>query len=143
MQSLKDYFHIFRSDQRAILALLVIIFTLCIIYLLVRPSFKATTVSDEDNSKSFQLFVNETQQLIDEYPPRLDVGETININRADTTQLKRIPNIGSAMALRIVEYRTLNGAFNTADELMNVKGIGESLYEEIAPHIRTEEVDED
>ncbi len=57
--------------------------------------------------------------------------EPININTADTTVLTEgIKGIGQAKAEAIIAYRNQHGGFKTVDELMNVKGIGETILEQ-------------
>lgn len=65
--------------------------------------------------------------------PRLPdaAGLLININTADAAQLDALPNIGSVRAEDIIAYREQHGAFNSIEELMRVKGIGESIYAEL------------
>ena len=55
----------------------------------------------------------------------------ININTANKTELMTLPGIGEAIALRIISYREANGFFKNVEEIKNVKGIGESVYEKI------------
>lgn len=51
--------------------------------------------------------------------------EKVDINIADVAQLEKVlVGIGTAKAEAIVEYRTANGPFKSADELALVKGIG-------------------
>lgn len=58
-----------------------------------------------------------------------------NINTADTSELINLPGIGEIKAEAIVEYRDNNGAFKSIDEIKNVSGIGEALYERIKDKI--------
>ncbi|MBR4275353.1 MAG: helix-hairpin-helix domain-containing protein [Prevotella sp.] len=61
-------------------------------------------------------------------PPnkKLSPGETLDINTADTTSLKRIPGIGSYFARRIVELRQRRQAFTSPDELLAIRNFPES-----------------
>lgn len=52
----------------------------------------------------------------------------VNLNTASASQLEGLPGIGKAMAERIVEYRQKNGSFKKAEDLMNVRGIGEKNF---------------
>ena len=62
-------------------------------------------------------------------------GELININTATAEQLKLLKGIGDATARNIIEYRTANGNFKSADDLLKVKGIGEKRLESLLPFI--------
>jgi competence protein ComEA len=57
--------------------------------------------------------------------------ELIDINTATKEQLDSLPGIGETRAEAIIQYRTENGAFVTIDELRNVPGIGEDLFNQI------------
>ena len=52
-------------------------------------------------------------------------GETVNINTADAATLDRVLiNIGPSKAQAIVDYRKAHGAFRSAEQLAEVKGVG-------------------
>lgn len=59
----------------------------------------------------------------------------VNINQASATQLVNLPRVGAKLAERIVEYRKTHGPFGQAEGLMEVKGVGEKLFEQLKPHI--------
>lgn len=59
----------------------------------------------------------------------------VNLNTATVEQLASLPGVGPSLAARIVEYRTKNGGFKNANELMNVKGIGEKSFGKLEAHI--------
>lgn len=59
----------------------------------------------------------------------------VNINSASVEQLGDLPGVGPKLAARIVEYRQKAGPFKSAQELLNVKGIGEKNLEKLAPHL--------
>ena len=58
----------------------------------------------------------------------------VNINTADKESLKSLSGIGDVIAERIIEYRSLN-RFNTKEDIMQVKGVGNSIYEKIKDEI--------
>lgn len=62
----------------------------------------------------------------------------VNINTASVEQLAYLPRIGPAAAARIIEYRSSNGGFKKATDLMQVKGIGEKTFEVIRPYLSVE-----
>ena len=64
-----------------------------------------------------------------------DTQAKININTATVDQLQVLHGIGKALAQRIVDYREENGNFETIEDLMNVKGIGQSTFASIQEFI--------
>lgn len=59
----------------------------------------------------------------------------ININTADKTTLQTLDGIGETKAKAIIEYRNKNGNFKTIEDIKNVSGIGDSVYEKIKDNI--------
>ncbi|MEX2271874.1 MAG: helix-hairpin-helix domain-containing protein [Vicinamibacterales bacterium] len=59
----------------------------------------------------------------------------VNINTAAASELQKLPGIGAATATRILEYRQKNGPFKKAEELMNIRGIGEKSFLKLKPLI--------
>ncbi|WP_223690406.1 ComEA family DNA-binding protein [Leifsonia poae] len=54
---------------------------------------------------------------------------SVNLNTADQTQLETLPRIGPALAQRILDWRTANGRFTSAADLLKVSGIGQKLFD--------------
>ena len=52
----------------------------------------------------------------------------ININTASQKELVTLNGVGEKIAERIIEYRKAH-LFKTIEELMNVKGIGQKLFD--------------
>lgn len=61
----------------------------------------------------------------------------ININTATQKELEALPGIGPGKAGDIIEYRQNHGDFDTIEDIQNVSGIGESLFQEIKDQITT------
>ena len=55
----------------------------------------------------------------------------ININEATKEELMTVSGIGESKADAIISYREENGSFKNIEEIKNVSGIGEKLYEQI------------
>ena len=59
----------------------------------------------------------------------------INLNTATAEQLMELPGIGEAKATAILAYRANIGAFTDIEEIKNVSGIGEAMFEKIKDKI--------
>ena len=58
------------------------------------------------------------------------------LNVVSAGELEDLPGIGPVIAERIVEYRQQKGGFGSLDELKQIKGIGDRLYEKILPYLK-------
>jgi competence protein ComEA len=61
--------------------------------------------------------------------------ELVNINTANADELMELPGIGQAKAELIIDYRRATGQFKTIEELMNIPGIKEGLFNQISSYI--------
>lgn len=61
----------------------------------------------------------------------------VNINTADAAQLCTLPGIGESRAADIIAYREAHGGFASCEDIMNVSGIKESVYNKISDKITT------
>lgn len=60
----------------------------------------------------------------------------VNINTATANELLSIPGVGETLALRIVGYRNTQGDFYDKDNLLKLKGIGNKKFEKIKEYIK-------
>ena len=58
----------------------------------------------------------------------------VSINAASSEQLQTLPGVGPAIAARIIEYREQT-PFQALEDIQNVKGIGEKMFEKIKEQI--------
>lgn len=72
--------------------------------------------------------------------PALSLAGPVDLNSADAATLAReLDGIGLARAKAIVEYREKNGKFRSADELLNVKGIGPQVLQQNKGNLQVRE----
>ena len=62
----------------------------------------------------------------------------INLNTASVAELCTLSGIGEAKAEAILAYRTEIGAFSSIEQLKEVTGIGESLFNQIKSSVYIE-----
>jgi competence protein ComEA len=65
----------------------------------------------------------------------------IDINTADAAELMLLPEIGPALAERIVADRQENGPFGSRADLDRVRGIGPATLERVMPYLRPVELE--
>lgn len=140
----KDWLHIPQGDKIAIVGLAILIVIAFSIHLILsqQPKEEFTLKAPNDYAEwQAQLNQKKEQERQDylqnrtkyarPYQPKMKEGETIELNSADTTQLKMIPKIGSGYANRIVNYRTKLGGFVKIEQLEEVWGMDTYLYSQI------------
>ena len=59
----------------------------------------------------------------------------ISLNTATVEELMTLPGIGESKAVDIINYVQQNGRFETIEEIKEVKGIGNALFEKIKDYI--------
>jgi competence protein ComEA len=62
-------------------------------------------------------------------------GERIDLDRADVSEITRLPRIGPALAQRIVAWRTEHGPFGSLARFDSVPGVGAKLLDAIRPFV--------
>lgn len=85
-----------------------------------RPNADLSALSQLEPLENGQVIVVGKTQLDGSSPK-------VSINTASEEQLTTLPGIGPAMAKRIIEYRKTK-PFQTLEQLMEVKGIGEKKF---------------
>lgn len=59
----------------------------------------------------------------------------ISINSATVEELMTLPSIGESKAKNIISYRETNGLFSLIEDIKNVPGIGDNIYDQIKDYI--------
>jgi len=85
------------------------------------------TETQKKGSNNYQLFTAKEIPIID-------------INIADTTLLKVLPDIGSSFARRIVEYREKLGGFIDREQLLEVYGMDSTRFKNIVEYVEIDSI---
>ena len=59
----------------------------------------------------------------------------ININTCTKEELESLEGIGESKAIQIINYRKVNGLFQSIEDIKNVSGIGDAVYQKIKDYI--------
>jgi competence protein ComEA len=65
------------------------------------------------------------------------VSAAVNINTATKAELEALPDVGAVRAQAIIDYRTKNGPFKSADDLKKVEGVGDKNFEGMKSKVST------
>ena len=104
--------------------------------------------TDENKVLKEEIIINNTTIKNDAYIQNEDlltedniiitdtpVNSLVSINKATKEELMTLSGIGESKAKNIISYRTENGNFKSIEEIKNVKGIGDSIFERIKESI--------
>ena len=59
----------------------------------------------------------------------------VNINTASAAELELLPGVGARRAAAIIATRQRRGGFESAEDLMEIEGIGAVMLEEMRSHV--------
>lgn len=138
----KDFFYFSKSDRRAIAFFAVVILTSTVIRVCVHPSNgwidipqETDTVSSRpDTAPAFanvamavseMKAVEPRQQYKKQF--KYKYGTVLDLNISDTSELKKVPGIGSYFARRIVEYRERLGGYVSVNQLLEIDRLPDSV----------------
>ncbi|MCI5620898.1 MAG: helix-hairpin-helix domain-containing protein [Lachnospiraceae bacterium] len=77
-----------------------------------------------------------TQQEEREALQNAEQDSRVNLNSATVEELMTLPGIGESKAESIVSYREEHGGFSSIEDLMNISGIKEGVFDKIKGRIR-------
>ena len=83
----------------------------------------ATDLEDGQRVYVPQMTASGTSTGEEVHPSEIDPELMININTAGAAELELLPGIGPSLAKEIMDHRSANGLFNSADDLLAVSGL--------------------
>lgn len=91
-------------------------------------------VNNTCDNKNDAVIESEIKNDKEETEDKIVNNKLININTATKEELMTLSSIGEAKAKCIIEYREKN-KFNKIEDILNVSGIGEALFDKIKEYI--------
>lgn len=88
----------------------------------------------EDGQKLYVYTIDEAEQLKLEQMELEEQAASdglVNINTASLSELTTLPGIGQTKANQIIAYREANGNFTSIEDIKNVSGIGDGIFNQI------------
>lgn len=85
---------------------------------------------EDNNNKKEETIDNESSNKKDN-----NINKQVSINTGTLQELQTLSGVGESKAKAIIKYREENGLFNSLDDVMNVSGIGDALFEKIKDYI--------
>ncbi len=101
--------------------------TLVFAALIISCFFLIYEVLDSPKYNSVEAYEITTVKAFTEQT-QITATEKVNINTATLQELCTLEKIGEVKAAAIIEYREANGNFRSAEEIMQVSGISETIY---------------
>ncbi len=90
---------------------------------------------DSNNDGCYKNDSNKTNDKTSSSNDEVKVTGKVSINTASKEELMTLSGIGEAKAGAIIEYREKNGNFASIEDIKNVSGIGDAIFEKIKDNI--------
>lgn len=92
----------------------------------------ANTVTDNGTDGAVAGAQSDTDSSSD---ADVSVSYPLDLNTCTAEELMTINGIGEVKANNIIEYRDYLGGYTSVDQIKNIKGIGDKVYEKISPYL--------
>lgn len=137
-----------RGKRQSIIVIgfgLIILSAVILYYALSMPKISVSQVSSvhissEDISENSFSAGNassqkEMSQSSTENDTSIAVNYPLNLNSCTAEELMSISGIGEVKANHIIEYREYLGGYTSVEQIKNIKGIGDGVYEKVSPYL--------
>lgn len=137
-----------RGKRQSIIVIgfgLIILSAVILYYALSMPKISVSQASSihicsEDISENLSSAGNaspqkETSQSSTENDTSIAVNYPLNLNSCTAEELMSISGIGEVKANHIIEYREYLGGYTSVEQIKNIKGIGDGVYEKVSPYL--------
>lgn len=83
-----------------------------------------------------QIYIPAKGEETPETALAMETDGRVNINTASAGELTSLPGIGESRAADIIAYRESNGGFSSIEDIMQVSGIKDALFQKIKDKIK-------
>lgn len=104
----------------------------------IRDAVPAASVQDGTEKQSAVQTDGEKLTEAQENAELEKIGDKININTAEKSELMLLDGIGEVLAERIISKREEIGGFGSIEEIKRVNGIGDGIFNKIKNYIKTQ-----
>ena len=115
------------SESTPLNAFEITLLTLCAVAFLLVNAWIFTSITADNRNES---------SIVSQNGEYLDISV---LNLATYEDFRAVKGIGDSKAKAIVNYRQLLGGFTSTEQLMDISGISEKIYQEIIEHFYNEE----
>lgn len=125
---------------------LIILSGIILYFSLSMPKVSTVTSDDvniSDQTKDYENVTDITEKVSDDVTEiqspdsfsELSVSYPLNLNTCTAQELISLDGIGEKKANDIIEYREYLGGYTSVEQIKNIKGIGDSVYEKVSPYL--------
>ncbi len=125
---------------------LIILSGIILYFSLSMPKVSTVTSDDvniSDQTKDYENVTDVTEKVSDNITEiqssdsfsELTVSYPLNLNTCTAQELISLDGIGEKKANDIIEYREYLGGYTSVEQIKNIKGIGDSVYEKVSPYL--------
>ncbi len=93
----------------------------------IQPDTEGGTLTDEQNSVTYAADESAVSEMNVDFP--------LDLNTCTKEELMAIDGIGDVRAASIIAYREHLGGYTSVEQLKDISGIGDALYEKIVPYV--------
>ncbi len=96
---------------------------------------ESSSVASTADITEVQTDSSENQQSAKTEHSTAPVSFPINLNNCTVDELMAVEGIGETKASDIIEYRSYLGGYTSVEQIKNISGIGDGVYEKISPYL--------
>lgn len=89
----------------------------------------------DETSQNLAALLEDEMQLTVPFINTEGQSKKVNLNTADKEELMTLPGVGDSKAESILQYRKENGRFRKIEDIMEIPGIKEGMFEKIKDDI--------